>query len=88
MLSDTHPDAERARVELVRQMTGPQRLAQTRSQTAFVVGLARQAIAKANPQLNQQEVNLLWVEYSYGKDLANRLRDDLKKRSLCSSPTS
>jgi hypothetical protein len=50
MLSDTHPDAERVQIELLRQMTGAQRIAQVRSQTAFVVGLARQAIARGNPQ--------------------------------------
>jgi transcription initiation factor TFIID subunit TAF12 len=88
MLSDTHPDAERVQIELLRQMTGAQRIAQWQSQTAFVVGLSRQAIARANPQLNEQEVNLLWVEYTYGKDLAKGLRDYLETRSPCNSQTS
>ena len=85
MLSDTHPDAERVQIELLRQMTGAQKIAQLRSQTALVVGLARQAIARANPQLNQREVDMLWVENTYGKDLANRLREDWKKRESCNS---
>jgi hypothetical protein len=85
MLSDTHPDAERVQIELLRQMSGAQRIAMLRSQTALVVGLARQAIARANPQLNQREVDMLWVENTYGKDLADRLRDDWKKRESCNS---
>jgi hypothetical protein len=87
MLSDTHPDAERVQIELTREMTGAQRVAQLRSQTAFVVGLSRQAIARANPQLTEQEVNLLWVEYTYGKDLAKRLRGYLETRTPCNSLT-
>ena len=86
MLSDTHPDAARMQIELSRQMTGAQRVTQLRSQTAFVVGLSRQAIARANPQLNEQEVNLLWVEYTYGKGIADRLRNYLETRLPCNSP--
>jgi hypothetical protein len=80
MLSDTHPDAERVQIELLRQMTGAEKIAKVRSQSAFVIGLARQAIARANPQLDEQEVNLLWVEQAYGKDLATRLRRYLESR--------
>jgi hypothetical protein len=80
MLSDTHPDAERVQIELLRQMTGAQRVAKVRSQTAFVIGLARKAIARANPGLSEQEVNLLWVEHAYGRDLATRLRRYLEAK--------
>ncbi len=79
MLSDTHPDAERVQIELLRKMTGKQKVAQMRSSTAMAIGLARRAIARANPQLNQHEVDMLWVEYTYGKDLAERLRRYRKK---------
>jgi hypothetical protein len=87
MLSDTHPEAERVQIELIRQMTGAQRVAQMRSQTALAVKLSRQAIARANPHLNQHEVDMLWIEYTYGKDLADRVREDWKTRRQCSSAT-
>ena len=74
MLSDTHPDAERVQIELLRRMSGAQKIAKLRSHTAMVIGLSRQAIARANPQLNRRELDILWVEYAYGKDLATRLR--------------
>jgi hypothetical protein len=80
MLSDTHPEAERVQIELLRQMTGAQRIAKLRSQTALVVGLSRQAIARENPHLDEREVNLLWVENTYGKKLATDLRNYLKSR--------
>ena len=80
MLSDTHPDAERVQIELLRQMTGAQRIAKLRSHTALAIGLSRQAIARANPHLDEGEVNLLWVEYTYGKKLATELRQYLESR--------
>jgi hypothetical protein len=80
MLSDTHPDIERVQTELARRTSGAQKITQLRSQTALVTSLSRQALARANPQLDEREVNLLWVEHAYGKDLAKRLRDYSKMR--------
>lgn len=74
MLSDTHPDVERVVIELTRQTEGAQRVARLRSLTSFAIGLSRRAIARANPQLNQHDVDMLWVEYTYGKALAANLR--------------
>ena len=87
MLSDTHPDAERMQIELVRQTTGAQRIAQLRSLTSFAIGLSRRAIARANPHLNQHEVDMLWVEYTYGKDLAENLRRYTREKSPCKPTT-
>ena len=50
MLSDTHPDVEKLQIELARQATGAQKVAQMRSLTSLVIGLSRRAIARANPQ--------------------------------------
>jgi hypothetical protein len=80
MLTDTHPDAERVQIELLRQTTGAQKVAQLRSLTSLVIGLSRRAVAKANPDLDQYEANMLWIEYTYGKDLAARLRDYQRKQ--------
>jgi len=80
MLSDTHPDAERVQIELWRQTTGTQKVAQMRSLTSLVIGLSRRAIARANPHLDHHEVDMLWVEINYGKDLAARLRNYLEER--------
>jgi hypothetical protein len=59
MLSYTHPDADRVQIELLRQMTGAERIARSRSLTSLVIQLSRQAIARANPQLSQREVDAL-----------------------------
>jgi hypothetical protein len=80
MLSDTDPAAERVQVELARKMTAAQKVAQVRSLSALVIGLSRRAIARAQPHLSQQELDVKFVELHYGKGLAEGLAEDLKRR--------
>ena len=61
-------------------MTPPQRVAEMCRLTAEAITAERQAIARANPELDEQEVNLLWMEQAYGKDIADRVRQDLEQR--------
>jgi hypothetical protein len=82
MPSDTNFDDEQ--IERARRMTPQERIAETLRLTAEAITAQRQAIATAHPQLDEQEVNLLWMEQAYGKDLADRVREDLEKRK--SSP--
>jgi hypothetical protein len=79
MLSDTHPAAEKVQIELFRRATGAQKITQMRSLTSLVIGLSRRGIARANPHLDRHEVDMLWVELNYGKDLAERLRNYLEE---------
>jgi len=78
MLSDTHPDAEKVQIDLLRRAGAVERLGMSLSLTATVVNRSRQTIAKLNPGLNPQQLNIKCVELYYGKDLAGRLRDYLK----------
>ncbi len=80
MLSDTHPEAERVQIELLRRMSVSQRIASMRSLTAMAIMLSRRAIAEAHPQLATEEVDVKWVEVHYGRDLATGLRDYLSRR--------
>ena len=80
MLSDTHPDAERLQIELLRKTAPEERLAQALSLTATVVNLSRQTIAELNPELGPRELDLKCGEFYYGKALAERVRDYLRKR--------
>lgn len=73
-------DADLVPIELARQMSPQQRLKMALELSTIAIRNARQAIAEANPHLDEQEVNLLWVEDAYGKDLATRYRDYLAKR--------
>ncbi|MGA2060632.1 MAG: hypothetical protein ABSG67_09145 [Thermoguttaceae bacterium] len=78
MLSDTHPDAEKVQVELMRQASVADRVAIMRSLTNLSIRMSRQAIAEAHPEFNPREVALYWVELHYGKQLADELREYIK----------
>jgi hypothetical protein len=79
MISDTHPEAERVQIELLRKKTVSERFALVRSLTAFTIDLSRRAVARANPDLNPEELRLKYIELVYGKELARRVREYLSK---------
>jgi hypothetical protein len=79
MLSDTHPDAEKIQIELIRKASVAQRISMMRSLTSMLANLSRRGIAEANPKLDSREVDLRWVEISYGKPLAEELRSYFEK---------
>lgn len=81
MLSDTSPEAEKVQIELLRKATNAQRLGLALSMTDLAIGLAKRAIARANPGLSQRELDLIYLEVHYGRELAGRVRDYLKDRS-------
>ena len=87
MLSDTHSDAEKVQIELIRKMSVAERITRMRSSTTMAVKLSRRAIAEANPELGPQEVDILWVELHYGKELAVGLRNYLSQRQSCNHQT-
>jgi len=43
--------------------------------------LSRRAIERQNPGLSKREIDLLFVKYHYGSELAERLREYLERRS-------
>jgi len=78
MFSDTTPEAEQVQIELLRKATVAERIARVRSLSALAISLSRRAIARANPEMTPEEVNLKFVELHYGKRLAEELREYLK----------
>jgi hypothetical protein len=42
--------------------------------------LSKRAIARANKDLSEEQVNLLFIEYHYGKDLAGRVEKYIKSK--------
>ncbi len=78
---DTTRKAETVQIELLRKASLADRFARACSLTATAISLSRRAIARANPDLSPQEVDLKFVELHYGKPLAARLRSYLNDRS-------
>ena len=79
---DTHPKIEELLISLIRNTSTAKRISRVRSLSESTIGLSRRAIKRANPDLNKKELNLKFVSYHYGKNLAGLLREYLDKRSL------
>ena len=77
---DTTPDAERVPLALIRAATVPRRLHLALSLPATVINLARRAIARAHPDVSQDERDLLFVERHYGAVLARELGSHVERR--------
>ncbi len=73
--TDTHPNAEKVVISLMRKASPAKKFSQVRSLSQTMMQLSRRAIARANPNWDEQEINLLFVSLHYGKDLADRLRE-------------
>lgn len=71
---DTHPEAERVQIELLRKATVERRLELGLSFCQQVSEIARAGIRRANPSASKKEIELLFVEANYGKGMADRVR--------------
>jgi hypothetical protein len=82
--TDTTADAERVQVQLLRRASRARRLHLAFSLSATVIGLARRALMRANPDASLRELDLRFVELHYGREIAAGLRSDLERRSRAS----
>jgi len=78
LFSDTNPKAEEFQISLIRQVSVAKRISQMRSLSQLTMRLSRRAILRVNPELSEQELDLIFIAYHYGDDLANCLRKYLR----------
>lgn len=74
MPTDTHPDMEKAHLEILAKAPVSGRMGLALSLSRTVIGLSRRAIARAHPGAGEREQDLLFVEYHYGRRLAEDVR--------------
>jgi hypothetical protein len=73
-LSDTDPDSERVQIELLRAAGPSRRASLALGLTRTVIALSRRALRAAHPELPEPEIELLWVEFHYGREIAEGIR--------------
>jgi hypothetical protein len=83
---DTSSEAEAVQVDLLRAASVTRRIHLALSLSATVIGLARRAIARANPSVQPSELALRFVELHYGSDVAAGLRAELERRAIAPRP--
>ncbi len=79
-LDDTSPEEEKALIEWLRKKTPSQRLQLGLSLTQANLEHIREDIRQANPNASKEELDLIFVEVNYGKELADRVRTYLARR--------
>lgn len=77
---DTSPEIERVQIELLRKAGKTRRLQLGLELSGEALEMAQRAIKRAHPELSELEAKLLFVEVTYGKELADRVRPHLAKR--------
>ena len=77
---DTHPEIERIQIELLRKAGTQRRLQLGLKLSGEALVIAQKGIRRAHPEVSELEAKLIFVEVTYGKDLADRVRAYLAKR--------
>ena len=80
--ADTALDAERVQVALLRAAPVARRLHMALALSATVIGVARRAIARAQPDASARDLDLRFVALHYGTEAAAGLRADLDRRDV------
>jgi len=77
---DTSPEAERVQIELIRKASSEKLFGLVRSLSQSLILMNRQTLRKLHPEMNEEELALMFVELNYGKELADHVRADLRRR--------
>jgi len=76
---DTYPETERVLISLIRKESLSKKLSQTLSLSHTTIQLSKRAIARANKNLDIDQIKLLFINYHYGKDLAEKVKKYIDK---------
>lgn len=77
---DTSPEAERVQIELIRKASPARLFGMVRSMSQTMIQASRETLRQLHPDLTPEELNLLFIELYYGKDLAQHVRMYLEKK--------
>jgi hypothetical protein len=77
---DTSPEMERVQIELNRKASPAKLFGLVRSMSQTMMQASRENIRKLHPDASKEELSLILVELYYGKEVANLVRTQMKKR--------
>ena len=77
---DTHPQIEQIQISLLKKQSIAKKFAQVCSLSQTTIHLSKRAIARVNQNLDDKQINLLFITYQYGKDLADRVDKYLSRK--------
>ena len=71
---DTNAETEKILISLLQKESRAEKFSQIRSLSEIAIRLSKRAIKRANKNLDEKQINLLFIEYNYGKDLAGKVQ--------------
>lgn len=77
---DTTPEAEAIQIALFRAAGPLRRSSLACSLSGTAIELSRRAIRRSHPAASELEIGLLFITFTYGAELAKRVRADLERR--------
>jgi hypothetical protein len=72
--SDTSVKAEAVQIALLKKLTPAQRADKVFSLSHEVIQLSKRAIRRKNPGLSESELKILYLQYFYGAEIAQKVR--------------
>ena len=69
---DTTARSEQVLLDLLRTKSHAEKIGQVRALSQLDIGLSRRALARANPDKNEAELQLMFIRLHYGEELARR----------------
>lgn len=72
--SDTSIKTEEVLINLIRQKSISERISKVLSLSSFIIKISKRAIARANPDKSERELDLLFIKYHYGNDLESKVK--------------
>jgi len=76
---DTYPETERVLISLIIKESISTKLSHILSLSQTTIQLSKRAITRANKNLDIDQINLLFINYHYGKDLAEQVKKYIDK---------
>jgi hypothetical protein len=77
---DTHPKIEKVLISLIQNKSIANKINQIVSLSQTTIELSKRAILRNNNELNENQINLLFINYHYGKDIAKRVEKYLNQK--------
>lgn len=71
---DTSVKAEEFLIGLLRSVSVSKKISKVQSLTSAIMKLSKRAIKRVNPELDEKELNILFVRYNYGNKLAEKFQ--------------
>lgn len=77
---DTHNEAENIIISLLREKSSAKKFSLIRSLSGLTIQLSKRAIKRVNKGIDENQVNLIFIDLHYGRELSNKYQKYLKQK--------